>query len=360
MKRILPVLFSIIIANAFGQISITMTNMPVSGDTCRVSNASLASLTSTNNTSYTVTGTNFTWKFDSLKATSQDLRDFKTSAAAGYLFYTGYGEKTIDTLNLGIVEFTNVYNFYKNLVSSFSIDALGLTYMGFGIPNVYSDKDELYTFPLNYGDRDSTTFKFSTITSSLVPLTYKKQGYRITQADGWGTVTTPFGTQQCLRVVTTQYSLDTIKGSVPIGTFTIPLNIGFPNNVRSYQWLTLTEKIPFLEVSGNFAATNFVPTAVKFRDNLKYFVGIQEPSKPLALPVYPNPSTGELNIVSPRGEKLNIEISDASGKIVCKQELVNDVIYNQHKVDVSQLDPGIYFGKLYNSASVQNFKFNRQ
>lgn len=370
MKKILPFLLIIFTLKTTAQISITSTNMPVSGDTGRVSLAAIASLTNPANTSYTMAGANFSWTFDSLKVTSQGMRLFQPSTNTPYFFYflpPKYGEKTQDSIPnlpaipLGTVtlSFKNLYSFYrKNSTTSFNAEGLGITISGIPVGATYTDEDELYMLPLTYGNRDSTTFKLSTPSTTLIPLVYKKSGYRITQVDGWGTVKTPYGSVNCIRVVTTQYS----KDSVYVSSLPAPFNkFGFPNYVRSYQWLTPGEKIPFLEVSGNVTGTNnFTPTQVRYRDNVRYFAGVEEMEKNLALALFPNPATSELNILVPQSEPLMLEICDASGRLVKKEELQNNDVMNRHSLDVSGFSAGLYSGRLYSGKAVQNFKFNKQ
>jgi hypothetical protein len=240
-----------------------------------------------------------------------------------------------------------------------------MTIQGFGVPNSFSDKDELYFFPLDYTDRDSSNFKFSTFTSTAIPFAYKKQGHRITEADGWGTVSTPYGNTQCLRVVTTQYSIDSIKAVIPVFGFTVPINFGFPNYQRSIQWLSLTERIPYFEVMGTVTqlggGETFIPTSARYRDVKRDFVGINENTEAqIAVSIYPNPAVNVLNVVIPMDKKYSLEIYNVTGQLVMKTELLNDQALNKHSIDVSGFAAGAYLGTISNGKTVQNFKFNKQ
>jgi hypothetical protein len=359
MKKLLLSAFLITGLTALSQITITNTNMPSAGDTLRLSIGSIASFP----LNYATGGANETWAFDSLKPTSQMMRDFKTASSINPFFFSSTcGEKTADTLDLFIAKFSNIHNIYKKSASAFAQTGVSMQYTAapFPIPSNYTDMDELYMFPLNYGDRDSTTFKFSTPSFSAIPFTYKKEGYRITEADGWGTLSTPFGQVQCLRVVTTQYSQDSIKLTIPTGSITVPFNIGFPNYIRSYQWLTLGEKVPYVEITGNMLFGAFVPTQVRYRDYPRTFVGVNEIPAEIALGIYPNPAVNELNIIIPKNKNYNLEIYDASGHVIIQKQLNNENSINKHGIDVSGLASGIYLGKITDGKTVQNFKFNKQ
>ncbi len=351
------------------QITITSANMPVVNDTGRYSNASLATVGD-----YTITGANYTWDFTTLDSTGQGIRKFVPSSSTPYVFYffsPKYGEKTIDSIPLPAIPgstlnltMKNIYSFYKkNGTSSFNSEGVGVSIMGLPIGSTAtssSNEDKLYLFPLNYGNRDSTNFKFSTPSFTAVPFLYKKQGYRITEVDGWGTIKTPYGTESCIRVVTTQYSQDTLTiNQLPAGFNTF----GFPNYVKSYQWLTLTEKIPYLEVSGSVLFGNFVPTQARYRDRIRYnFVGIKEEEKTLALSVFPNPSNTEITVIIPQSsQKVTAQITDLQGKSVLTKDLErNTGIINEHKIDVSALAKGLYMLNLVSGSQKQSLKISIQ
>lgn len=372
-KLLLTLLINLFAFSLFSQITITASDMPVSGDTLRYSNASLSSVGD-----YTTTGANHTWMFDTLRYTSQGRRDFKIGTSTPYSIFfglTAYGEKTLDTVpipNIPIpgvpaISITDLYSFYSKSPminpTKFLAEGLGLKISGIPVPNFYENEDELYFFPLNYGDRDSSTFRFSTLTNTLIPFQYIKQGHRITEVDGWGTVATPHGTVSCIRVVTTQYSIDTLKGTVTLPVFgTQSFAFGFPNYVRSYQWLTNGVHIPYFEVSGTLNGANFNPNQARYRDNYINFVGIKEQSLNLALSVFPNPSTHQLTIITSKDKgAIKAELIDIQGKIVLSSNLNdNSNMVNQHVIDVSGFAKGMYILNLSNLEGKQSLKISIQ
>lgn len=370
MKKFVQVLLACVSGLSLNaQISITSANMPSSGDTLRYTSVRLSSVGD-----YTTTGANHTWLFDTVKATGQALRSFKPGTSTPYSVIFGfnaYGEKTIDTVPIptipvpGIpaIKITDVYNFYSKTSAKFVTEGLGVKINGIPVPNFYSNEDELYFFPLNYQGRDSSTFRFSTITTTLIPFQYIKDGYRITEADGWGTITTPYGTQNCLRVVTTQYSIDTLKGTITLPVIgTQPFAFGFPNYTRSYQWLTTSEKIPYFEVSGNLVNGNFNPTQARYRDNIKSFVGIKEQSAQIALSVFPNPGNSVVSVMMPQTkESVTLTIYDMQGRVVKTQQLdQNQLPVQEYKINVSDLSKGVYTFNLRTSTQAQNIKISVQ
>lgn len=358
MKKYLFILLSLIgfFTNVKSQISLSNTNFPGSGDTLRYSNAQISSVGN-----YTQTGANYTWNYSSLIAISQGVRAYKSAFSTPYAFFfigfNEYGEKTNDTINLGLVTLTDVYNFYKKSTSGpngYLLDGLGMKISGIPVPSYYSDKDELYLFPMTYPKYDSTTFKFSTPTTTLLPLTYSKAGYRVTKVDGWGTVTTPYGTAPCLRIVTTQYSKDSIKSSI------IPFPVGFNNYQRSYQWLTTSSKIPYLEVNGSLVGTNFTPTQVRFRDNYKFLAGENtiESAEDLVM-VYPNPVSDKLFLNFKDEVKYSVEIFDINGKLMASYS-VDEMRNNKQFIPVETLPEGLYTVKLLENDKPNIIKFVKQ
>lgn len=365
MKNIFTFLGCIAFTTTFwaqSPISITSANMPVINDTFRVSVANLSSVGD-----YTATGANYTWDFSTLVPTSQDMRKFQPGSSTPYAFYffpPKYGEKTLDSVPIPSAtgfSIKNIYSFYrKNSTVSFNAEGMGLTMNGIPVGVTNSNEDELYLFPLNYTDRDSTTFKMSTPSTTLIPFSYKKEGYRITESDGWGTITTPYGTAACLRVVTTQYSIDTIT----INALPAPFNkVGFPNYMRSYQWLTLGEKVPYLEVNGNVIGGGFVPTQARYRDVVRVFAGVHETEKSdILLSVFPNPAKDELTLIVGKTDgPITLKITDLQGKIVTSFEIENNTqVVNTHRIALGNLSQGLYLLNLNSKSGKQTLKISIQ
>ena len=257
-KLLLLVVLALTFVGLNAQISITSSDMPGSGDTLRYSNAIVDSITLS---VYDTTSTNFTWDFSHLEPTSQGVAAYKSSLQTPYAFFffgfNKYGRKEIDSIGFGAFQFKNIYSFYKKTTAKFEAEGIGMTFSGLPLPAYYTDKDEIYQFPLNYGDQDNSTFAFSIGLPTFG--TYASQGTRTNTVDGWGQITTPYGTFNCIRVVSDIVAIDSILVTSGIG-------FGFPRNQRTYQWLTTGEKIPILEISGQADSTSFTPTQVRYRD----------------------------------------------------------------------------------------------
>jgi len=344
-KRIHLTLFALAgLLGVFAQSPITLgnSNMPSSGDTLRFTNIQLNSLSN-----YTNTGASYVWDFRAVVSGTSGLRSYKSALQTPYAFYflnpANYGEKVDNfSANTGSFAISNYYNFYKKSSSPncFQAEGVGLSLNSIPVAAFYTDKDELYNFPMSYPQYDSTTFKFTTLTTSLLPISYTRAGYRVTKVDGWGSVTTPFGTDNCLRVMTTQYSMDTM--AVTLSTLIpVPIKFGFPNNQRSYQWLTLTSKIPYMEVNGSLIGNNFTVTQARYRGvNNTNPVGLAQQVAGAEPHVFPNPAASTLNLADFPANANTLQLFDVQGK--CLKSFNLQALAAKPQIDLSDLPAGLY------------------
>ena len=242
-------------ANSQTPITINSSDMPVVNDTLRYSSANTI-------IGYASTGANYTWNFANLTSTSQTLQNFKSSFSTPYsLYFTGMvGYKRADSINLVLITMKNVWDFYRNTSSKWTLEGTGFQISGLPLASDYSDPDEIYNFPLNFNDKDSTTFRVKTTIPSIGALV--QQGSRSTVVDGWGKITTPFGTFDCLRVKSIVYEVDTLSITSPF-----PFSTPIPRNRTEYRWLAKGVHIPILEV---VVGPGNAIQSVTYRDSYKY------------------------------------------------------------------------------------------
>lgn len=269
MKRTFTLLAAVIcFSGVSAQITIGTSHMPKSNDTLRYSEAAL-----TSSVDYRKSGASQTWDFRSLTPTGQGLYEYKSAIQVNpaYLFWglTTYGLKVADSIGFGTFQIRNVYDFYRNSASKFTAEGRGLTFSGFPIPSDYSDPDEIYQFPLEFGDRDSSRFKVRFQLSTFFTLV--QEGYRINEVIGWGTVRTPYGDFNCLQVKTRIVEVDTVItsfGRIPV-----------PRTQVQYKFLSTSERMPVFEASGTEVAGNFTPQFLRYRDQYR---GLQSALRPRA------------------------------------------------------------------------------
>lgn len=237
--------------------------MPVIGDTLRFSNAAVEPYVLTQ---YQRSGPNQTWNFDTLRVIGQTVQRFVSSSQTPYSTVptNRVGLLFAETLSLGSNSVNDVYNFVNSSANDFSIDYRAVSvptgnplFPVLKIEDQYLDKDELFQFPLNYGDRDSSRFNF-VFNNTLLSVYYGSSGYRINNVDAWGTITTPYGKYDVIRVITDMVSLDSVSA--------LGQNVGIPSHIREYQWIANEERIPIMKVNGLVTGGVFVPNEVEFRD----------------------------------------------------------------------------------------------
>jgi hypothetical protein len=304
MKKLLSLIAIVFVFQAKSQITITSSSMPGSGDTLRYSSSAPAGVI------YAPTGANYFWDYSNLTMVRQDLYEYKSAPSTPYAFYfiglNKFGLKMADSIGVGTFQFKDVYNFFQKTSTVFKTEGIGFKYNNIPLAGYFSDDDELYQFPLNYLDRDSSNFAFSV--SIGTGISYAQRGYRINEVDGWGSIKTPYDSVACLRLISTSYGIDSINFN--------GFGFSFPNIQRSYKWLSTTEKIPVLEISGQYQNNNFNATQVRYRDMYRSLVGLQTLDNTNESVIYPNPSNGLFTVYLTENKSGEMSIVDLNGKSV--------------------------------------------
>jgi Secretion system C-terminal sorting domain len=314
MNKILFIFLSLPVF-CHAQISIGQADMPSAGDTLRVSNT-LTILDPL------LTDTNYTWDYAYLKPVSQWLQRFDAPAAfpgiLSLLFGTAsYGNKqyTPDSIPGTGIKMEAAYAVYKKSATNLKETGYGLSINSLPVPFAFNPADVIYKFPLAYGNKDSSDSKFSPVTFGIKPPFYYGQHiHRVNEVDGWGTLTTPYGSFQTLRVKSTLAVRDTFADSTGAGfAFSRPLQYEF-------KWLMQNGKIPYLQV--NAINTNGTPmvTQITYRDSLRdstIQLGIKEQREAdFGLLLFPNPASEYVCVqyTLDKREDVKMELLDMTGK----------------------------------------------
>ena len=275
------------------QITITGEDMPVPGDTVRRSNTFILE-----GIDYEQSGAGYTWDFSSLTLTAQQVDTF-VSVSETPLIYQGFFNNQFifpdhrATVALKLAEFTSVpgfevtdsYQFLKNSAESFREVGYGVNLSGLSLPIMYDLIDTIYRFPLSFGQIDSSRSYFELDVPNLGFVSISK--HRKNHADGWGTLITPYGEFQTLRVKTEINEYDSVYID-SLGTG-IPLN----RNIVEYKWLASGFHLPVLQVT----VEGFIVTA-SYIDTLRTsFSGLYDhPGRNVHFSVYPNPSVDFISV----------------------------------------------------------------
>lgn len=256
-------IFTVIIIVAFAtfsqaQIVIDQNDMPNIGDTIRNSIAY-----STGGVDYTLTGTNYTWDFSELQWASQKVDAFispgSTPATYQLIFNLPWDPNKASiaspradfTLVPGF-QVTNAYDFYKEKSANFALLGYGAEVNSIPIPVKWDVPEILYKFPLTVGTSDSTSSSFTFSLAGVGYLSMTKK--RVNHVDGWGSLTTPYGTFQAIRIksVVTEHDsayIDTIGQGIPVN-----------RSYTEYKWMGDNKGIPLLQVTveGLLTTVNYI------------------------------------------------------------------------------------------------------
>jgi hypothetical protein len=245
MKRLLFVLMIVWMIAQGGQAQITLTkdDMPQAGDTLRVS------MTNVVPGDFTKTAYDTTWDFSLLTPVTQRVESFVAVSTVPPEYWFVFIPSIVSNLaapgntNLPVPGFpvTDSYTFYNNITSGYSDVGNASKVNGIPLELKYDVPDLIYPFPLSPG----MTWSSSSFAGISIPSMAYVSNARVRSSivDGWGTLVTPFGSFNTLRV-----KCDLIQDdSVSLDTFGV--NLPFTRSITQYKWLAAGEGIPVLQVN---------------------------------------------------------------------------------------------------------------
>ncbi|NOU47131.1 MAG: T9SS type A sorting domain-containing protein [Bacteroidales bacterium] len=306
MKKIFAFLLLLYITDSYAQITISNTDMPSPGDTIRTSLS-----ISNENFDFTRTGENYTWDFSGLTPFSQDVDTFisvvETPVAFWPFFITSanLATKVNPATILPSLPELEAYRFYNNTNASYNDVGYGILITGIPLPLKYANADMIYKFPMNNG----TTHESASGLEVLIP----DMGYimidrnRSSIVDGWGSLITPYGTFEVLRLksIVSEYDsmyIDSLQQGIPL-----------QRNYIEYQWIGKNIGLPLLSATVD---EMFGTTAVYVDSIRDVSVGVFENQIAKGFNIFPNPVVDNVNIQFDSNEEClaDISIIDNSGK----------------------------------------------
>lgn len=327
---------------AQAQITITRSDMPQSGDTARVMNAAITPNLATR---LAATGADFEWNFADLQPQNDELHNYRAGLQTPYFYFlTAYGREVQESVNLLVINLEQLYDFYSLNNNRFAITGKGFTVTGLPLPAFFSDADEMFFLPLTYQRNDSSTFAYGLDIPTVGE--YSSRGGRKTEVDGWGSITTPKGTYDCLRVKSTLR----ISDSITFNGF----NIGLPLRTEvQYYWLAKGEKAPILKATGNSFFGQFTPNVIQYRYNAPVLVPqlkVQVEAGKVLL--YPNPTSEILYLAVNGIDRIEaVQMFDEYGRLVKAIES-----HPQAGIDIRDLQSGLYTVRVYGQYGVYTEK----
>ncbi|MEM7660537.1 MAG: T9SS type A sorting domain-containing protein [Bacteroidota bacterium] len=316
------------------QITVTSSDMPSAGYT---------SYQSVPDSFFSVdveqTGANVSWDYSTLEAVVQRKDSFISLGDAPFTFFFFFsGATAVRVVNtpdsLAGFSFGEGYEFFRTTSSQFESMGVGGEVNGLPIPLASDPRDRIYSLPLAYQNSDSS---FSSSELNVPGFVYLRQEQtRLTEVDGWGNITTPFGSFPCLRVKAELVSSD----SISLGD---TLDLALPNiRQREYKWLANGHATPILQVNTVVLDTIEIQSSIWYLDE-KRDVPILSEESPLenqALLLQPNPSQGTVWVDWEQqwGSTPQLTVMAIDGRVVHEQPLPNQL----QQLDFRHLPPGTY------------------
>jgi hypothetical protein len=336
MKKLFPLAILLqVFMIGHSQIVLQGSDLPGANDTLRIT------LTDGSGINVNQTGPNFTWNFASLPTNSQSVLEYKSSLQTPYaLFFLGlniFGLKGQD-LTFGGFGLTDLFDFYIIDNSQYAVRGIGFKFQNVPLGATYSQNQRIFRLPLRFNDRDSSNFS---VTIQLPDIgRYKSSGYRKYEVDGWGKVTTPNGTFDCLRVKSFISSIDSFTVSLAGLNF----NFGIPNDRYEYAWYAKGQKAPVLQVEGRQTGTNFVATRTFYRGfDRNPATAVSESESFFGWSIYPNPTNSVWQMTAdPTVLGATLSLFDLSGKLLQSEILTR----TQHTISVDATETGLYLAVL--------------
>lgn len=325
MKLIIALLLLLYFTHGYSQITITQNDLPTVNDTIYYKIGFI------NNFDPNHTGNNITWDFSQISLNNQRA-DTIIPVTATPIVYNVIFNFTIANLafinqtppSMGVgLTISDYYDFYKKSNSYYRKAGFGATINGIQTPVKYDNPELYFKLPLTYGTTDSSISSYGLSIPS-----YGYFGQTISRkhiADGWGTLLTPFGSYDAIRVKEILNITDTI--------FNESMNFGFiiqrPVSYE-YYWLANGMKNYVAKITQN-GLSNIIE--VRYQPQLDVNNRIFE-----EVQVYPNPADQELFIAHlPQGIK-NIKIFNSWGMVVYDK----NVNQNNKRIKTNDIINGIY------------------
>lgn len=338
---------------SYSQITITSADLPVADDTVLVSVSTQYSTVDFNST-----GANQVWDFSGLVADSQKIDTFYNLSGASFTYlavfdnqftnptyasdyYNTLSGNAIPAVPGGVITIDNPVFFTKNSSSNSSIVGLGLEINGVEVPAQADTIDVVYHYPMNYNDSwDSTSYIYLDLNPVFDGI-FKRHQSRSSQVDGWGQITTPFGTFDALRVKSTVTYTDSVYVDFGFGG---SWNAAPTPQDVEYTWWTNNNKIPVLKI----VAQGGTATTIEYRDHEVVIGANIDEGNSIDFGIYPNPANEVVSISINENSISLIEIMDISGKIIYS----NQTNTGTETIDVSAWEKGVYLVRLTNDNKV--------
>lgn len=301
MKTLLLTTFgaALLTTGALGQITITAADFADAGDNSFISQALEPGI------DVSTTGPNSVWDYSYLTPSDQVYKEYTSMSQASGLTTITFGSFAptryqasyfTEATNLPIDQITtflpipleNIYQFYRKTNDSITSVGYAMQVSGQQIPAKSDTIETKYKFPLNYLDEHFSRGYTDLDLSPIYDAAWIQHRTHSSFVDGWGQITTPYGTFQAIRVQ--HFVTETDSINFQGNWYGIPV----PDSYE-YEWLAAGQDEPILRIRTSDLAGSEVVTSVEYKDYFQPTLATSQLEMP-EVSVFPNPSSEMVHI----------------------------------------------------------------
>jgi hypothetical protein len=354
MKTFIFSIFLGIASASLAQITVQVNDFATAEDTVRMSLANPFSIDLQN------TGPNATWDFSLLSAQSQTLINYNPIGFGSILIIATYGpiastpykatyfnltnDLPIDQFSAFLpIELSNLSQYTRRTSTQINSIGYSIDVQGQGVPFKSDTIETRYELPLNFNDAYTSRGYTYIDLNPATDIKFIQHRQRNSVVDGWGSITTPLGTFNALRIrhdITENDSIyQTFFGT---GSWFAPPSF----TTTEYEWWTTGKKECLVRATvGGFGQTGGAAT-IEYQDiYLGLDAGLNEAN--FSVDIYPNPAS-EWCFFKSSTPFDYIQVLNLNGQIV----LTHENAATQGYFDISELPTGTYTLTIHTSNGV--------
>ena len=301
-----------------------------------------------NTIDFATTGANYSWDFTHLAPQTQRFRGFMgmsglplfinavyvTTVLPQYqaTYHLPSTDLPLDQASAFLpISITELNQYTRKTANAITSVGYSVNIEGTSLP-VKSDTIETrYVLPLNYGDTYYSRGYTNLDMNPFFDAIFRQYRQRYSQVDGWGSIATPYGVFDVLRIKHTINEVDSIRVDVFGNQTWIPIPVP---DTYIYEWLANGERDAIMRITTNDIMGNEVVTGIEYKD-YDYGLGLNELA--FQMEIYPNPTSDVLSIRN-IAQNSSYKIVDMKGAEVLNGTLSTPMT----SINVAMLQNGIY------------------
>ena len=223
--------------------------------------------------------------------------------------------------------------FSRNTTNGITSVGLSIGISGTEIPVTSDTIETRYAFPMNYEDSYTSNGYSYLDLNPIYNAIWIQYRTRNTEVDGFGSITTPYGTFDVLRIRHEIIESDSVFIDLFEGAewYELPVPVRY-----EYEWITKNEKEPILKVVTRLEASGEEAViSVNYKDNfLDLNAGIEETQN--SIQIGPNPVINSLVVKGISGS-FDYQVIGMYGEVLQK-----GTKHNHNAIDLNNINPGTY------------------